>query len=42
VNSSGNDKVDEALRKQLPAMRFSQPLPEGMPKGMTIRISSQG
>lgn len=42
VNASGNDKVDEALRKQLPAMRFSQPLPEGMPKGMTIRISSQG
>jgi len=42
VNSSGNDKVDEALRKQLPAMRFSQPLPDGMPKGMTIRVSSQG
>ncbi len=42
VNSSGNDKVDAALKKNLPSMRFSQPLPEGMPKGMTIRISSRG
>lgn len=42
VNSSGNDKVDAALRQSLPSLRVSSPLPEGMPQGMTIRVSSQG
>ncbi|MEI6825203.1 MAG: TonB C-terminal domain-containing protein [Desulfuromonadales bacterium] len=39
---SGNDRVDEALKGSLPGFRISQPPPEGMPSGMTVRIVSQG
>lgn len=42
VASSGNDKMDEALKGSLPGFRISQPPPEGMPSGMTVRIVSQG
>jgi protein TonB len=42
VDSSGDTKIDNALKTVLPTMKVSEPLPEGMPKTMTIRISSQG
>jgi periplasmic protein TonB len=42
VASSGNDKIDEAIKLSLPGMRVSQPPPEGMPRSMTMRVSSQG
>jgi outer membrane biosynthesis protein TonB len=42
VASSGNDKMDEALKVSLPGFRISQPPPDGMPSGMTVRIVSQG
>jgi protein TonB len=42
VASSGNDKIDEALKGSLPGFRISQPPPDGMPSGMTVRIVSQG
>jgi hypothetical protein len=42
VASSGNDKMDEALKGALPGFRISQAPPEGMPSGMTVRIVSQG
>jgi TonB family protein len=42
VASSGNPKVDDAVLQSLTRMRLSQPPPEGMPRGMTLRIDSQG
>jgi periplasmic protein TonB len=42
VASSGNDKIDEAISLSLPGMRVSQPPPEGMPRSMTVRVSSHG
>ena len=42
VASSGNDKIDDAIKLSLPGMRVSQPPPEGMPRSMTVRVSSQG
>lgn len=42
VGSSGNEKMDAALKSSLPGFRISQPLPEGMPSAMTVRINSQG
>jgi TonB family protein len=42
VTSSGNDKIDEAIKLSLPGMRVSQPPPDGMPKAMTVRVVSQG
>ncbi len=42
IASSGDLKMDEALKVSLPGFKISQPPPEGMPPGMTIRISSQG
>ena len=42
VNSSGDDRVDEAIRTTLRGLKLSEPPPEGMPSGMTLKISSQG
>lgn len=42
VGSSGNPKVDDAVLQSLIRMRLSGPPPEGMPRGMTLRIDSQG
>jgi len=42
VASSGNDKIDDAINLSLPSMRISPPPPEGMPRSMTLRVSSQG
>src|ERR1039457_6971000 len=42
VSSSGNSKMDEALRTILSKIRISEPPPDGMPAGMTVKITSQG
>ncbi|MGB5197296.1 MAG: TonB C-terminal domain-containing protein, partial [Candidatus Deferrimicrobium sp.] len=42
VTSSGMAKMDNAVIRSLEHMRISEPPPEGMPKGMTLRIASQG
>lgn len=42
VASSGDERIDEVLRAALPGFRISQPPPEGMPPGMTVKITSQG
>jgi TonB family protein len=42
VGSSGNHKMDEAVRQSLPHIRITEPPPDGMPRTMTIKISSQG
>jgi protein TonB len=42
VDPSGNEKIDRALKNALASLKVSEPLPEGMPSGMTIRVSSQG
>jgi protein TonB len=42
VTSSGNDKLDDALKATLPGMKISQTPPEGMPSLITLRILSQG
>jgi TonB family protein len=42
VSSSGDRKMDGAVEEALKLTTVSQPPPEGMPKSMKIRISSQG
>lgn len=42
VTSSGLPKMDDAVIKSLEHMRIGEPPPEGMPRGMTLRIASQG
>jgi outer membrane biosynthesis protein TonB len=42
VGTSGSRKMDDALRSTLAQIRISEPPPEGMPSGMTVRINSQG
>jgi hypothetical protein len=42
VVSSGNEKMDKALKASLPGLRISQALPDGMPPLITLRIVSQG
>jgi outer membrane biosynthesis protein TonB len=42
AGTSGNQKIDKAVREALSGIRISDPPPEGMPKALTIRISSQG
>jgi len=42
VASSGNDKLDDALKASLPGLKISQAPPDGMPSLVTLRISSQG
>ncbi|RNC64535.1 MAG: TonB C-terminal domain-containing protein, partial [Desulfuromonadales bacterium] len=42
VGSSGNARMDEAVRQSVPLVRISEAPPEGMPRTMTIKISSQG
>jgi len=39
---SGNQRVDKAVQESLVGMRMSEPPPEGMPRRMTIKVSSQG
>jgi len=42
VTSSGNDKLDDAMKASLPGLKISQAPPEGMPPLVTLRIQSQG
>jgi TonB family protein len=42
TGSSGQQKIDKAVREALAAMRISEVPPDGMPSGMTIKITSQG
>jgi TonB family protein len=42
VDPSGNEKIDQALKVAMTSFRVSDPPPEGMPGGMTIKVSSQG
>jgi protein TonB len=42
VTSSGNNKLDDALKSSLPGMKISQAPPDGMPSLITLRILSQG
>ena len=42
IRSSGNRSMDDAVKESLKYAKISQPLPEGCPKTMSIRISSQG
>lgn len=42
VGSSGNEAIDKAVKSALPSLKLSEPPPEGMPHGMTLRIASQG
>ena len=42
VGPSGNDRMDNAVRETVSVMRMNDSPPEGMPSGMTIKISSQG
>jgi TonB family protein len=42
VKSSGSQTMDEAVRESLRYAKISEPPPSGIPKKMSIRISSQG
>jgi periplasmic protein TonB len=42
VRTSGNRSMDEAVKESLKFARISQPLPEGCPRTMNIKITSQG
>lgn len=41
IGSSGNHKMDETVLSSLGGVRISEPPPDGMPKTMNIRVSSQ-
>jgi len=42
VSPSGDVKLDGAVKEALAGTHLSQPPPEGMPKGLSIRLSSKG
>ena len=42
IRPSGNRTMDEAVKESLKFARISQPLPEGCPRAMNIKITSQG
>ncbi|HME42722.1 MAG TPA: TonB C-terminal domain-containing protein [Syntrophorhabdales bacterium] len=42
IRPSGNRSMDEAVKESLKFARISQPLPEGCPRAMNIKIMSQG
>jgi TonB family protein len=42
VGSSGNNRVDEAIKKSISKIKISEPPPDGMPRRMSIKITSQG
>lgn len=42
VRTSGNNRMDDALRTTLAQIKISEPPPSGMPAGMTMKITSQG
>ncbi len=42
IGSSGNNKLDETVKSSLVHIKISEPPPDGMPRTMDIKISSQG
>jgi protein TonB len=42
ITSSGNDRLDAAVKATLPGLKISQAPPDGMPSLITLRILSQG
>ena len=42
IGSSGNNRMDEAVLRTLGSIKVGEPPPNGMPRTMDIRISSQG
>jgi TonB family protein len=42
IGSSGNGTVDDAVKQALKVTSLDDPPPEGMPKAMKLRITSQG
>ena len=42
IGSSGNHKMDDAVKNSLGNIKISEPPPDGMPRTMSIKISSQG
>jgi periplasmic protein TonB len=42
VGSSGNHKMDSAVEQSLDTVKLNEPPPDGMPRTITIRISSIG
>ena len=42
VGSSGVDRLDAAFKAALNGLKMSEPLPDGMPSSMTLRITTNG
>jgi outer membrane biosynthesis protein TonB len=42
IGSSGNHRMDEAVKLTLPHIKIGEPPPDGMPRTMNIKITSQG
>ena len=42
IGSSGNHKMDEAIKQSLGDIRISEPPPDGMPRTMDIKFTYQG
>jgi TonB family protein len=42
IGSSGNNRMDEVVLRTLGSIKLSEPPPNGMPRTMDIRITSQG
>jgi TonB family protein len=42
IGSSGNNRMDDAVKEALQHLKISEPPPDGMPRTMDIKISSQG
>jgi TonB family protein len=42
IGSSGNNKMDGAVKSSLEHIKISEPPPDGMPRTMDIKIKSQG
>ena len=41
IGSSGNHKMDEAVKQSISDIKISEPPPDGMPRTMSIRVTSQ-
>jgi TonB family protein len=42
MNPSGIERFDRAIKQALERLTLRQPPPEGMPRSMNIRVSTQG
>ena len=42
IGSSGNNRMDEAVKQSLGSLKISEPPPDGMPRTMDIKITAQG